>query len=360
MVVGAMRRRRRDVLELDGAARGDHRSGQEGDDVAAARDRAEPDNSARAGDASRGARGGGCRGGRSGGAAARDRAGAGGRAASSADPQDLGDDTDRAERGDERRELTADPSNLGAELPAVRTVAQVPPCQAAGADAAVVGDDQVLADAGAGGVAGLVGLGEPHTRTHEKRLDGGDRDPEGPGDVGVGHAGELAHEQRGALLVGQALYVGDQPLERVALLQPDDGILARVGDRRGDDLGRDRLRAAQLVDAAVVGDPVQPGAERQLAIARAQTRVRADEDLLDGILGVNRRAGQHLPRVGKHPLAVAIVDGAERFFAAAAEQEHQLLIGAKPEERSPKRESRASQCYRRWECGGFHVNPDSS
>ena len=101
-------------------------------------------------------------------------------------------------------------------------------------------------------------------------LTAGTETPEGPGDIRVGHAGQLPHEQRRTLLIGQALNVGDQALERVALLHAGHGIPTGVGHRRGDDLGGGRLRAAQLVDAAVVGDPVQPGAQRQLAIARAQ------------------------------------------------------------------------------------------
>ena len=294
------------------------------------------------------------------GAAAGDGAGAGGRTASAPDAEDLGDDADRAQGGDEPRQLAADAADLAAELPAVGAVAQVPARQSARADAAIVGDDQVLADAGAGRVTGLVGLGQSHTCAHEQRLDRRDRDPERTGDVGVGHAGELAHQQSRSLLVGQALHVGDQALERVALLQPDHGIAPRVGHRRGDGLGRDGLRAAQLVDAAVVGDPVQPRAQRQLAIARAKARVGAHEDLLDGVLGVDRRARQHLPRVGEHALPVAIVDGSERLFAPAAEQRDELLVGAKTEERGAERQPRPCQCYRRWECGGFHVNPAPS
>ncbi|MGZ4274728.1 MAG: hypothetical protein ACXVRP_13320, partial [Solirubrobacteraceae bacterium] len=59
MMVDAMWRRRRDVLKLDGAAGGDHRGRQEGDDVTA-RERADSRDSARPRQAAGGGRGGGC------------------------------------------------------------------------------------------------------------------------------------------------------------------------------------------------------------------------------------------------------------------------------------------------------------
>jgi hypothetical protein len=56
-----------------------------------------------------------------------------------------------------------------------------------------------------------------------------------------------------------------------------------------------RTGPPELVDAAVVGDPVEPRPQRELAAVGAQARVRADEDVLERILGVLRRPGQHLP-----------------------------------------------------------------
>src|SRR5947209_1935560 len=79
---------------------------------------------------------------------ARERAAAGGGAAATraADAQQLGDHADRAEDRHEAGQLTAHAADLGAELAAVRAVAEMTSRQSAGADAAVVGDDQVLAD----------------------------------------------------------------------------------------------------------------------------------------------------------------------------------------------------------------------
>ncbi len=72
------------------------------------------------------------------------------------------------------------PAHLAAELPAVGAVAQVPAGQSTGAHAPVVGDDQILADAGARGVAGLAGLSQSDARAHEQRLDRGTDTPSAP------------------------------------------------------------------------------------------------------------------------------------------------------------------------------------
>ena len=91
-----------------------------------------------------------------------------------------------------------------------------------------------------------------------------------------------------------------------------------------------------MVDAAVVGHPVQPGAQVHLALVRAQRAVGADEHVLQHVLGVLPRAGaQHLPHVGEQPLAIAVVDRAERVVAARAEECEQLLVRAQPEQGGP-------------------------
>jgi hypothetical protein len=110
MVANLVRSGRADVLKLEGASGGDHRGGQQRDDVAGAGEGAEPDRGAGAGHAARGCRG-RCGGG---GPTARDRARArGGTAtAGTADAQQLGDDADWAKRRDERGQLTADAPDL--------------------------------------------------------------------------------------------------------------------------------------------------------------------------------------------------------------------------------------------------------
>jgi hypothetical protein len=101
-----------------------------------------------------------------------------------------------------------------------------------------------------------------------------------------------------------------------------------------EEVDRRRQRAAQLVDAAVVGHAVQPGAQRHRAVVLAQGAVGAQEHVLQGVLGVGPRARQHLARVGEQPLAVAVVDDAERVVVAHPEQRDQLVVAAQAQERT--------------------------
>ena len=115
------------------------------------------------------------------------------------------------------------------------------------------------------------------------------------GEVGVGHAVDLAHQQRRALLLGQAADVGDQAAQVLAPL----GVLERVVQRRArhlEDVGGRGHRAAQVVDAAVVGDAVEPGAHVDRALVGAQRPERAHEDVLQHVLGVLARGAESIWR----------------------------------------------------------------
>ena len=104
---------------------------------------------------------------------------------------------------------------------------------------------------------------------------------------------------------------------------------------------------AQLVDAAVVGDAVEPGAHVHRAVVGAQGAVGAHEHVLQHVLGVLARAGrEHLAHVGEQPLAVAVVDDAERLVVAGAEQRDELLVGAQAQQRAAERE--AAECCGAW------------
>ena len=75
-----------------------------------------------------------------------------------------------------------------------------------------------------------------------------------------------------------------------------------------------------------MGDPVEPGAQQDRTIARAQCAVSAQEDVLEGVLGVAVGAAQHLARVGEQAAAVAVVDDAEGVVGAGAKQRHELFV----------------------------------
>ena len=223
----------------------------------------------------------------------------------------------------------------------------------AGADAAPVRGRQVGADLAAGGVARLERLGEADARADEQGLDGGDGDAERAGELRVGEALELAHQQRRALLLGQAAHVVDQAAEVLAAL----GLGQRVVQRRArdvHDVGRGRRHAAELVDAAVVGDAVEPGAQRHGPVVGAQRAVRTEEDVLERVLGVLTRAGEHLSRVRIQTLAVAIMDDAERGLVARAEQCDQLVVRPEPQQRG--RDGEPAEAGGSLECRGFHAD----
>ena len=133
---------------------------------------------------------------------------------------------------------------------------------------------QVGADLDAGGVARLGGLHEADAGAHEQRLDRGDADVVGVGEVGVGQALELAHQQRRALLLGQAPHVGDQAAEVLAALGLGQRVLQRGAGRASSTPRAGGDRAPQLVDAAVVGDAVEPGAQRDRPVGRRAARRR--------------------------------------------------------------------------------------
>ena len=130
------------------------------------------------------------------------------------------------------------------------------------------------------------------------------------------------------------------------------GLLDRIVQRLArdlEDVGRGRHRAPHVVDAAVVGDAVEPGAQVDVARVGPQGAVGAHEDVLQHVLGVLARArAQHLAHVGEQPLAVAVVDGAEGLLAAGAEEREQLLVRAQPEQRRAERQP--CQAYRCVDC----------
>ena len=275
---------------------------------------------------------------------------AGGGTATAEDPEHLGRERQRADAdGRERGERAAHAAQRGAVLRAAVARAHVLARAAGGLHTAVVGAQQVGLDLGAVGVAGLGGLDEPDAGAHQQRLDGGDGDVQRVRQVGVGHAVDLAHQQRRALLLGQVADVGDEPTQVVAALGLLDRVVQRLA-RDLEDLGRGRDRPAQMVDAAVVRDAVQPCAHVHLAVVVAQRAVRSHEHVLQHVLGVLARArGQHLAYVREQALPVAVMNDPERLVVARAERRDQLLVGAEAEQ-TPAEGEPAQTCCGCVEC----------
>jgi hypothetical protein len=259
---------------------------------------------------------------------------------------------ERERTGVQRREGAADAAERRAVLTAPAAVAQVLARVGGGLDATVAAGGEVGPDVVAVGVAGLGRLHEPDASADEQRFDGRDGDVERDGEVGVGHAVHLPHEQRRALLLRKPADVLDQAREVLAPLRLLDGVAQRLA-RELEDVGRRQDRAAQVVDAAVVGDPVEPGTDVDVARVGPQGSVRAHEHVLQEVLGVLPRAApQHLAHVGEQALAVAVVDDAERLVAPGAEERQQLIVRAQAQQRHPDRP--AALPGRCTHCRGFH------
>ena len=256
-----------------------------------------------------------------------------------------------ADRG-ERGERAPHAAQRRAVLAAALALAHVPARAAGRLDAAVVGGEQVAPDLAAVGVARLLRLDQPDPRPHEQRLHRGHRDVERAGELRVAEPVDLAHQQRRALLLGQPADVGDEPLEVLAPLRLVDRVEQRLA-RHLEDLRRRRVRPPQVVDAAVVRDAVEPGAHVDRAAVAAQRPERAHEHVLQHVLGVlARMRREHLAHVREQPLAVAVVEHAERLVGACAEERDELLVGAQPQQRGGKREP--TQSSWRVQRGGFH------
>ena len=276
-------------------------------------------------------------------------------AAGSAQAEEVGQHAERTQRRDERREPAADSPQIVAELAAAGAIAHVTPCHPIRTAPPVVREDQLLANLRARGVTRLQGLRQPQPRAHQQRLDRGDAHAERASHVRIGHTAKLAHQQGRPLLIGEPAYVRDQASQRLALVGLRDRIVHGRAQQL-DHFGRWRRRTAELVDAAVVRDAIEPGPQRQLAVVGPQPRVRADEDVLEGILGV-LAVRKHLPRVGEQTLAVAIVDDPEGVFLAGAKQRHELLVGAQAEKSRPNLSPSPGYGCRCGEGGRFHLKP---
>jgi hypothetical protein len=302
------------MLDLDRSARSDDgRSQQRGHVAYAGSECPRRGSGAGAADASA----------RSNGASARRRAAP----SASSDPEQLGDDAEWPERRRQRRELTADAAQVAPEFAAAGAVAHVPSGPRVRPYPPIMRKHQLGADLRACRVAGFDCLNQSDPGADQQRFDRRDGDSEGVGDAGVAHPSKLAHQQRGALLIREPPDVSDQPPERLALIGLSDWVVD--GRSKLDALVRWRHRPPQLIDAAVMSHPIEPSAQRQLSVTRAEPRVRAQEHVLHGILGV-LPAGQHLPGIREQASSVPIVNCTKCLLVPGSEHRDELLIGAQP------------------------------
>ena len=207
---------------------------------------------------------------------------------------------------------------------------------------------QLLADLDARRLARRAGAQQRLARLEDERLDLLPAHAEDGRDLLVGLVAELEEDQRGALVVGQALQLGHQLAQVGAPLDVGGHALDRPGavrDRVDGDLGAARTQHRQ---AAVAGDRVQPRAQVDVAAAAAQRPVRRGEAVLQGVLGLLATA-QHLPAEGEQPAVVAVVDDLEGVVVAGAHASDEPVV-ADAQQPPPARRMRRPNVDR----GGGH------
>ena len=139
----------------------------------------------------------------------------------------------------------------------------------------------------AGEQPGLGRLGQRHAGAHEQRLDARDGGLHRLGDLLVGERIHLPQQQRGALRLRQVLDVVDEQPELLAAVHLVSGRSRPCSERcTSIESTRDGLDAAQMVEAAVAGDPVQPRAHVDRTVVGEDRVVGGGEDLLQHVLRV--------------------------------------------------------------------------
>ena len=171
---------------------------------------------------------------------------------------------------------------------------------------------QVAADLGAGRVAGGARAQQALTGLEDERLDLLAAHRQHLRDLGVRVVAHLEEDERGALVVGQAVQIGDEVAQVGALL---DGLGEAGDDARVGLLVVGRLvrpAGAQDGQAAVARDRVQPRLERDRRRAvTGQRPVGGREGVLEGVLGL-LLAREQVPAEREQPAVMAVVDGLER------------------------------------------------
>jgi len=145
-------------------------------------------------------------------------------------------------------------------------------------------------------------------------------------DLGVGVAPELEQNQCGSLIGWEALHVVEHLAEVLPPVDRVRGVVVPpIEDRVVD---TDRLLArAQLGQAPVPRNLVQPRAQRNVAVAGPQRPVSRNKRELQRILGF-LAISQHVHAESEYARGVAIVDRLERGVVAGPHPCHQLIVAA--------------------------------
>ena len=174
------------------------------------------------------------------------------------------------------------------------------------------------------------GIGQGDPCPHQQGLDRRDGRFHRLRDLLVGERVHLTQQQRGALRLGELVDVRDELAEALAaehLVARREAVLGEVDVHRVDAGGG---RPTQVVERAVAGDAVQPGANVDLAIVGEHGVERRREDLLQHVLGV-LPGPQHVAAEREQARLVTSAQGLERRVVAPPSKADEALIGLQPQ-----------------------------
>jgi hypothetical protein len=137
--------------------------------------------------------------------------------------------------------------------------------------------------------------------------------------------------------------VVDQLAELLAILNPlrrGRAVLVRVHVHRVLPLGHG---LAQVVEAAVAGDPVQPRPHVEVPLVSEDRVVSGDEDLLEDVLGVLSR-GKHVLAEREQARVVALEQHLERALVPIAHHRDQAVVLLQAQQPRGPREQPAPTC----------------
>ena len=152
--------------------------------------------------------------------------------------------------------------------------------------------------------------------------------------------------------LGKLLHVGDDVAELLALVHGVRGRGAAVALEHVHRVLAGGLRPAQMVEAAVARDPVEPGPGVDRPVVGADRVEGGREHLLEHVLGVLLGA-EHVAAEGEQARLVALHQRLEGAVMPAPDERDELLVALQPQQRRAARER--GQARRLLECGSFHV-----
>ncbi len=256
--------------------------------------------------------------------------------------QQRGNLADKGRGLEERLVETSHPRLAAAGLTVgevARHLAALPDSELADQRGVVDPDDRLDALAAPSADELAVLLAQPAAGTEQVALDHRLGHVESLADLGVGEAGQLAHDDDLVMGLRQAVEGAPETLER--LLGLDLAVGGRVAvDRRAlaavvveVALGGQRdlthaARSAELIDARVLGDLVDPWLEGDRLVGLAHPSQGGDEDLLDEVLGTSV-IPHHAEDVGRDPGPVARVELLERLVTSLPDGSDKVVLGAR-------------------------------